>query len=226
MSEIKMHIHEENLLLHAKYNVTAWFYDILDFPWELQYRRWRPALLGDLRGSVLEAGVGTGRNLKYYHHSVDLTGIDLSMVMLDKALKRARAASCNIDLVQEDAIHMKTIPASQFDWIIATFLCCVMPDKIQPLAIEQFERVLKPGGRFRLLEMLYSKNPEIRRRQEFIAPFIEKVYNARFDRKTLEYIENSQSLKIENTYFLKEDIYLVIEGVCEKKIENRESKYR
>ncbi len=52
--------------LPAKYDATAWFYDILDFPWELQYRRWRPALVGDVRGSVLEAGVGTGRNLPYY----------------------------------------------------------------------------------------------------------------------------------------------------------------
>ncbi len=218
MNGVEMNIHEENLLLHAKYNVTAWFYDILDFPWELQYRRWRPVLLGDVRGSVLEAGVGTGQNLKHYHKSVDLTGIDLSMAMLDKASKRAKGASCNIDLVQDDATQMKTIPDSRFDWLIATFLCCVMPDKIQPLAIRQFERVLKPGGRFRLLEMLYSKDPKIRRRQEFVTPFVEKVYNARFDRKTLEYIENSRSLKIEKTYFLKEDVYLVIEGVCEKEI--------
>jgi hypothetical protein len=30
-------------------------YDILDFPWELQYRKWRLGLLGDLSGEVLEA---------------------------------------------------------------------------------------------------------------------------------------------------------------------------
>ncbi len=213
-SRKEMNIHDENLLLHAKYNVTAWFYDILDLPWELQYRKWRPALLGDVRGAVLEAGVGTGRNLKYYHHSVDLTGIDLSSAMLDKASKRGRSAHCNIDLVQEDATHMKTIPSDKFDWVIATFLCCVMPDEVQPLAIEQFERILKPGGRFRLLEMLYSRDPKIRRRQERVAPFVEKVYGARFDRKTKEYIENSADLKITNTYFLKEDVYLVIEGAC------------
>ena len=103
---------------------------------------------------MLESGVGTGRNLKHYHHSLNLTGVDLSMAMLNKASKRAKAASCNIGLVQSDATHMKTISDNQFDWIIATFLCCVMPDKIQPLAIEQFERVLKLGGRFRLLEMV------------------------------------------------------------------------
>lgn len=47
---------EEIRRLQAKYDITAWFYDILDFPWELQYRRWRPVLLEDVRGNVLEAG--------------------------------------------------------------------------------------------------------------------------------------------------------------------------
>ena len=45
---------EENLSLRAKYNITAMFYDILDYPWERTYRKWRPQLLGDLRGKVLE----------------------------------------------------------------------------------------------------------------------------------------------------------------------------
>ena len=84
---------EENLSLRAKYNITAIFYDILDYPWERVYREWRPRLLGDLRGKVLEAGVGTGRNFKHYHDSVELTGVDLSDVMLRKATKKAKKAN-------------------------------------------------------------------------------------------------------------------------------------
>jgi len=69
----------KNLSLSAKYNITAMFYDILDYPWERIYREWRPWFLGDLRGK----------------------------------------------------------------------------------ALEQFSRVQKPGGKFRLLEMIYSKNKNI-----------------------------------------------------------------
>lgn len=54
--ELKMR--ELNLLNQKRYAFTAWFYDILDFPWELQYRKWRPELLGDLRGEVLKRGSG------------------------------------------------------------------------------------------------------------------------------------------------------------------------
>lgn len=204
---------EGNLSLRAKYNVTALFYDILDYPWERVYREWRPLLLGDLRGKVLEAGVGTGRNFRHYHESVELTGVDLSDVMLKKAARKAGKADCKIELIHDDASVMQHVASNQYDWIISTFLCCVMPDEFQPMALEQFSRVLKPGGRFRLLEMIYSKNRAIRRRQEFFSAFVEKVYGARFDRKTVQFIERSPDLEITAKRFLKDDVYLLVEGI-------------
>ena len=213
MEHSARNINEENRLLQAKYDITAWFYDILDYPWERQYRRWRPMLVEDVRDSVLEAGVGTGRNLKYYHPSVKLTGLDLSAAMVRKARKRGKSAVCDLNLCHEDATIMESIPSNHFDWLICTFMCCVMPDELQPLAIEQFERVLKPGGRFRLLEMVYSKTNSLRRRQEILTPFVEKVYGARFDRDTLGHVQESSKLKVNDTYFVKKDVYMVIEGV-------------
>ncbi|MDH5435962.1 MAG: class I SAM-dependent methyltransferase [Gammaproteobacteria bacterium] len=207
---------EENLSLRAKYNITALFYDILDYPWERVYKKWRPSLLGDLRGKVLEAGVGTGRNFPHYHESVALTGLDLSHVMLGKAGKKAKKAKCKIELLHDDASIMHLVDSNQYDWIISTFLCCVMPDEVQPLALEQFSRVLKPGGKFRLLEMIYSKNKKIRRRQDIFTPFVEKVYGARFDRHTLDFINASPDLEVTSTRFLKDDVYLLIEGVKKK----------
>jgi len=208
-----MKAHEKNLLLQTKYSVTAFFYDILDYPWERRYRKWRPTLVGDLRGKVLEAGVGTGKNLEFYNKDVDLLGIELSKQMLNHAEKRKVKAKCKIRLINEDATVMQSIESNQFDWIFSTFMCCVMPDDIQKLAIEQFSRVLKPGGRFRLLEMVYSKDKRIRRKQNLFAPFVEKVYGARFDRNTLSHIEQSSTLKVTKTSFLKEDTYLLIEGI-------------
>ena len=205
-------LHPTNLLLQAKYDMTAHFYDWLDFPWELRYRRWRPGLVGDAVGKVLEAGVGTGRNLRYYQPGVEVVGIDLCRGMLKKAFKRAKSAVCGVELIQQDATEMGDISSTQFDWLISTFLCCVMPEELQPMAIRQFARVLKPDGKFRLLEMVYSKQPKLKKRQERFTRFVEKVYGARFDRNTLEHLENSDQLHITNTYFIKDDVYLVIEG--------------
>jgi demethylmenaquinone methyltransferase/2-methoxy-6-polyprenyl-1,4-benzoquinol methylase len=203
---------KERRSLQLKYDITAWFYDILDYPWERQYRHWRPQLVGDIHGEVLEAGVGTGRNLKYYNSDVNLIAIDLCKAMVKKAKKRGGSAECMLDCRHEDATKMTSICSNQFDWIISGFLCCVLPYNLQVLAIRQFERVLKPGGKIRLLEMMYSKIPKYRRRQNFFAPFVEKIYGARFDRNTLENLQKSSRLRITNTYFLKKDIYQVIEG--------------
>ncbi|MFV1993579.1 MAG: class I SAM-dependent methyltransferase, partial [Acidiferrobacterales bacterium] len=208
-----MNSNEKNFFLQKKYNITANFYDFLDYPWERIYRKWRPTLIGDLRGKILEAGVGTGRNLEFYHEDVELVGIELSKKMLSKAEKRKTKARCNVSLVQEDATVMQSLDSNQFDWVFSTFMCCVMPDEIQKLAIEQFGRVLKQGGRFRLLEIVYSKNEKIRKRQELFAPFVEKVYGARFDRNTLRYLKQSENLQVTNTTFLKDDTYLLIEGI-------------
>ncbi len=202
-----------NMLLQAKYNIMAAFYDILDYPWERVYRRWRPTLTGDVRGRVLEAGVGTGRNLKYYNKGASVVGIDLSDAMLAKAAKRARGAACPVELIHADATAMGSVDSASFDWVLSTFMCCVMPDELQPLAIEEFARVLKPGGRFRLLELVYSKDKKIRKKQELFAPLVEKLYGARFDRRTLDYLINSPKLKVTGTTFLKDDVYLLIDGV-------------
>jgi len=203
---------EENLSLRAKYNITALFYDILDYPWERVYRKWRPEILGNLRGKVLEAGVGTGRNFQHYHESVELTGLDLSHVMLRKAGKKVKNAKCKIKLLHDDASIMHLVDSNQYDWVISTFLCCVMPDEVQPHALEQFSRVLKPGGKFKLLEMIYSRDKKIRQRQDLFSGFVEKVYGARFDRHTLDFINASPDLEVTSTRFLKDDVYLLIEG--------------
>ena len=216
MKKNKLNLHKENKVNLKKYNITSWFYDILDFPWEMQYRKWRPGMVSDMRGEVLEAGVGTGRNLKYYHPSINLTAMDFCPAMLKRAMKREKLASCNVNFLHEDACSMESIPSDSYDWFMAGFLCCVLPYELQPVVIKQIERILKPNGKFRLLEMVYSKSPDLKKRQDFFTPFVEKVYGARFDRNTLMHVENSDKLKITNKKFLKQDVYLLIEGTIEK----------
>ena len=213
MIDGKRTVNELNLLNQKRYAITAWFYDILDYPWELKYRKWRPDLLRDVSGEVLEAGVGTGRNLEYYDRRVNLTAMDISPAMLRKASKRCAKASCNVQFVHEDASRMESISSERYDWIVAFFLCCVLPRELQDQAVSEFARVLKPGGRFRLLEMKYSDDPRLRKRQNLFAPFVAKVYGAGFDRQTLMHVQNNVNLKVTGTRYIKDDTYMLIEGV-------------
>lgn len=188
------------------------FYDILDYPWERQYKMWRPQLISDAKGRVLEAGVGTGQNLPFYSSNIEVHAIDLSPAMLSRAQQRGRKGKAQITYEVADATELKSIPSNSFDWYISTFMYCVIPDELQASALIEMMRVLRPGGQFRILEILYSKDAKKRRKQDLIAPFVQKVYGARFDRKTLEKINQQDGLEISSKYFLKDDTYLLIEG--------------
>ena len=213
MGDTSAHAHRSNRSLRQKYQWVSCFYDVLDYPWELQYRRWRPSILNDIRGDVVEVGVGTGNNLNHYHPSVHVKAVDISQNMLNMARRKSRNAACQIEYICDDACHLNHIETSSCDWLLSTFLCCVMPDELQPLAIAQFGRVLRPGGRFRILEIVYSRDPGLRRRQRRLAWLVEKIYGARFDRNTLAYLKTDAGLLISDVKFLKDDTYMLIEGV-------------
>ena len=77
--------------------------------------------------------MGTGRNLAHYHRDVRLTAIDLSHAMLRKAKRRAADVSCQVEFRHADAMVMGGVPSHSYDWVISIFMCCVMPDELQPL---------------------------------------------------------------------------------------------
>ena len=81
------------------YNHIAWFYDILDLPFEYgRYKPLRRVLFDGLNGTLLDAGVGTGRNFPFYPDGSKVTGIDLSPAMLDRARRRREKFGIEVDL--------------------------------------------------------------------------------------------------------------------------------
>jgi ubiquinone/menaquinone biosynthesis C-methylase UbiE len=94
-------------------------------------------------GDTLEVAVGTGLNLALYPAGARLTGIDLSLAMLDKARARASELGRTADLREADA-HALPFPAASFDTVVCTFSLCAIPDP--RLAITEMNRVLRPGG--------------------------------------------------------------------------------
>ena len=209
-----LELNPQNEAIFKTYKSTASKYDRVDAPWERVYRKeMRPRIIGDLSGTVLEAGVGTGRNLEFYDTDTisELLAFDLSLEMLSIAQSR-RPKSLNAQLLQADATLLKGVPSAYFDWYVSTFMYCVMPDHLQDSALEQMMRVLKPGARFRILEIVYSKKWIPCLKQKLISPYVEWMFGARFDRQTLALLQNRTDVEITSTQFIKGDIYLLIEG--------------
>lgn len=146
---------QQTQLTRQKYNRNARFYDLTEIPMELSlFRRWRKRLFKNIRGQrILEIGVGTGKNLKYYPEGVSLVGIDLSEGMMAKARPIAHAKG--IALAQMDAERL-AFPDATFDTVVATFVFCSVPDPVA--GFKEIKRVLKPGGQVMLLEHVLPEN--------------------------------------------------------------------
>ncbi len=173
------------------YARIARFYDFLDGPFEKsRYRALRPRLFEGLSGRILDAGVGTGRNIDYYPQGSEVTGIDLSPAMLDRARRRRDDAGRAVELVEMDARNT-TFPDDHFDAVVASFLFCVLDYDDQLPALKELGRVCKPGGEIRLLEYCYSEDPRQRFVMRLWAPWVHWAYGARFDRDTERYVEEA-----------------------------------
>ncbi len=186
-------------------------YDLLDLPFEYgRYRHIRPLVFDALSGAgrVLDCGVGTGRNIAYYPDKAEMVGVDLCPGMLTRARKRASSLDHPVELIESDVCEMP-FPDGSFDATVATFLFCVLPDEVQPAALREIARVVKPGGRLVLLEYVYSRDPRRRRIQRFFSPWVEWAYGARFDRRTREHVREV-GLELRASQFVHADTMVML----------------
>lgn len=143
-----------------KYSRIAKVYDLLESPIErLLFQKLRKEAISNSYGTILEVGVGTGKNLPYYRKNVELTAVDFSIGMLNIAKnKQKETGQKGLELYEMDVQNLK-FKDDTFDTVISTFVFCTVPDPIAGL--KEVRRVLKPKGKAIFLEHMKSRNPFI-----------------------------------------------------------------
>ncbi len=192
------------------YERIARLYDLLDLPFERRrYRPLRPIVFQGLSGRILDAGVGTGRNIPYYPEGVVVVGIDTSPAMLARArIRRARLGK-TVELKEMDALRTD-FPDGHFDAVVATFLFCVLDGDQQLPALKELARICKPSGQIRLLEYTYSRDPFKRFVMRLWAPWVKWAYGAAFDRDTIRYVPQAGLEVIERRFLFEDVIELIV----------------
>jgi ubiquinone/menaquinone biosynthesis C-methylase UbiE len=138
------------------------------------------------RGRVLEVAIGTGRNLPFYPADADLTGVDLSGVMLAGARRRAEELGLDIKLCVADAQALP-FPDGCFDTVVCILGLSSIPD--DHAAVRQMYRVLRPGGRLLLLGHIASRHRPVRLAQSMVQRYSQRLTGDRQLRRTLPLIE-------------------------------------
>jgi phosphatidylethanolamine/phosphatidyl-N-methylethanolamine N-methyltransferase len=101
-------------------------------------------------GRVLEVGVGTGISLPLYSPNLRIFGTDISEAMLNKARKRvAEQKLKNVEgLAVMDAEKLE-FEDDAFDVVMAQYVVTAVPNP--EVALDEFARVLRPGGELIIL---------------------------------------------------------------------------
>ena len=166
-----------------RYDRQALWYDLQEMPMEFFARRLRRRLWANVDGGrLLEVGVGTGRNLPYHPPQREVTAIDISPKLLAKAARKARKRGQPVALGLMDAQRLAFADGS-FDSAASTFVFCSVPDPLVGLA--EVRRVLKPGGRFLLLEHVRLKNRILGWLMDRLNPIAVRLSGANINRDTV-----------------------------------------
>jgi ubiquinone/menaquinone biosynthesis C-methylase UbiE len=185
-------------LAKARYDRRARLYDLTEAPMEwLFVRRWRRRLrsLVSGEGRVLEVGVGTGLNFPYYPQDAQITAIDLSEKMLERARQHAARQGLSIELLSMDA-QVLTFPNESFDFVVATFVFCSVPDPV--LGLSELRRICKRDGKILLLQHIRPESHWLGKIFDLLNPILVRLTGANINRRTVEDVGRA-GLKIERS---------------------------
>ena len=168
-----------------RYNRIAPLYDLMEGLVERsRYGRWRRLLWSKVEGTrILEVGVGTGKNFPHYPPDAEITAIDFSGKMLQRARERASVQKVSVYLQQMD-VQALQFEDNTFDTVVASFVFCSVPNPMRGLM--EIERVCRSGGKVVLLEHVLSDNRVLGWLMNVASPLVVRVMGANINRRTVE----------------------------------------
>ncbi len=174
--------------IKQKYNRLAPFFDGLEGILEgLFFKRWRQNQWAKVEGQhILEVGVGTGKNFSFYPDKVEITAIDFSEKMLERARKKRDLNDVKVFLNLMD-IETLCYADNSFDTVVASFVFCSVPNPRRGL--RELHRVCKQGGKIVLLEHVLSSNRIMASMMNVINPVIVSVFGANINRQTIKSVQ-------------------------------------
>ncbi len=169
-------------------------------------RKWREKLLADAGGKVLEIAVGAGGNFAFYPSDVEITAIDFSPQMLEKAKAGAAELGIKAEFMLAD-IEQLDFPEHSFDTIVSTLSLCGYRN---PQALlNKLSRWCKPEGLILMMEHGISSNPLYKVTQKAVDPLAYKLAGCYGTRDILGLLDDSNLNVMKSESYLLNTVHLI-----------------
>jgi ubiquinone/menaquinone biosynthesis C-methylase UbiE len=205
----------KNNRIKERYDRIAPVYDYLELLMEKgKMGDWREKLWKKTNKKIdkegmrlLEAGIGSGKNIEYYPDGIEIFAIDFSPKMIKEAEKKVEKYKKEVNLLEMD-IQDLDFEDNYFDLIITSCVFCSVPDPIKGL--KELKRVLKKDGRIIMLEHMRSQNEFVGKIMDWFNWISLYTWGANINRKTIKNIEKA-GLELVEINNLMSDIVKEIE---------------
>ncbi len=181
-------------IARRRWNRTSRRYDrlmaVMDrLVFRLNLGKWRELLWSKVESSnILEIAVGTGNNFDYYPANAEITAVDFSEKMVERAKDKASRQNVRVHLQQMDVQNLE-FKDNTFDTVAATLVLCSVPDPVR--GIREVKRVCKPGGKVVLLENDFSTNRILGWVIKLANPLLVRMIGANFNRRPVDIVAKS-----------------------------------
>jgi SAM-dependent methyltransferase len=148
---------------------------VLDFACGLpMVSRQRQLVVPLAQGRVLEVGIGTGLNMRWYDKTrvTHITGLDPALQLHALARERIAQAGLEVALVGMSAETIP-LPDASFDTVLITYTLCSIADPLA--ALREMRRVMAPGARLLFCEHGRAPDESVRRWQQRLQPLWGKL---------------------------------------------------
>ncbi|KAL3162688.1 hypothetical protein ABBQ38_008732 [Trebouxia sp. C0009 RCD-2024] len=173
--------------------------------------------------ALLEVGMGTGPNMKYYgqQQSMQIVGVDPNPEMASYAVQAAHDANVSGELLHllDGTAEQLPVPSTSQDAVVCTLVLCSVPSVQRALA--EVQRVLKPGGKFLFIEHVVAPDKQLRLFQHLLNPLQQATADGcHLDRDTLSSIQSAGFAQVDVSSFTVPGLGLIgphVAGIATKR---------